>query len=182
MPNGKQRTLSAFRPYYTRHQIIAIQEKENAANEKAKRQFSIAMLLLVVAVASYIIYKMYAEKKRKQAQYIRNLEELEQTQTEVLQLRAHAEEYEELIAKKEELLEEQNAKLQEQRKKSLQDHAASDKHIKTSDIYQVLQNNTSSMQKTSMFVSCSVWDLSPKKLAICLTLPKAGYPKYVQRY
>ena len=124
---------------YTRHQIIAIQEKENAANEKAKRQFSIAMLLLVVAVASYIIYKMYAEKKRKQAQYIRNLEELEQTQTEVLQLRAHAEEYEELIAKKEELLEEQNAKLQEQRKKSLQDHAASDKHIKTSDIYQVLQ-------------------------------------------
>ena len=124
---------------YTRHQKIAIQEKENAANEKTKRQFSIAMLLLVVAVASYIIYKMYAEKKRKQAQYIRNLEELEQTQTEVLQLRAHAEEYEELIAKKEELLEEQNAKLQEQRKKSLQDHAASDKHIKTSDIYQVLQ-------------------------------------------
>ena len=123
---------------YTRHQKIAIQEKENAANEKAKRQFSIGMLLLVVAVASYIIYKMYAEKKRKQAQYIRNLEELEQTQTEVLQLRAHAEEYEELIAKKEELLEEQNAKLQEQRKKSLQDHAASDKHIKTSDIYQVL--------------------------------------------
>lgn len=124
---------------YTRHQKIAIQEKENAANEKAKRQFSIAMLFLVVAVASYIIYRMYAEKKRKQAQYIRNLEELEQTQTEVLQLRAHAEEYEELIAKKEELLEEQNAKLQEQRKKSLQDHAASDKHIKTSDIYQILQ-------------------------------------------
>ncbi len=124
---------------YTRHQKIAIQEKENAANEKAKRQFSIGMLLLVVAVASYIIYKMYAEKKRKQAQYIRNLEELEQTQTEVLQLRAHAEEYEELIAKKEELLEEQNAKLQEQRKESLQDHAASDKHIKASDIYQILQ-------------------------------------------
>lgn len=124
---------------YTRHQKIAIQEKENAANEKAKRQFSIAMLFLVVAVASYIIYRMYAEKKRKQAQYIRNLEELEQTQTEVLQLRAHAEEYEELIAKKEELLEEQNAKLQEQRKESLQDHAASDRHIKASDIYQVLQ-------------------------------------------
>ena len=124
---------------YTRHQKIAIQEKENAANEKAKRQFSIAMLFLVVAVASYIIYRMYAEKKRKQAQYIRNLEELEQTQTEVLQLRVHAEEYEELIAKKEELLKEQNAKLQELRKKSLQDHADTDRHIKASDIYQVLQ-------------------------------------------
>jgi len=124
---------------YTRYQKIAIQEKENAIHEKTKRQFSIAMLLLVAAVASYIIYKMCAEKKRKQAQYIRNLEELEQTQTEVLQLRAHAEEYEELIAKKEELLEEQNAKLQEQRKKSLQDHATTERHIKESDIYKVLQ-------------------------------------------
>ena len=124
---------------YTRHQKIAIQEKENAAKEKAKRQLSFAILLLVVIAASLIIYRMYAEKKRKQAQYIRNLEELEQTQTEVLQLRAHAEEYEELIAKKEKLLEEQNAKLQEQRKKSLQDHAATDKHIKESEIYQVLQ-------------------------------------------
>lgn len=124
---------------YTRHQKIAIQEKENADNEKSKLRFSIAMLFFVVAVASYIIYKMYAEKKRKQAQYTRNLEELEQTQTEVLQLRAHAEEYEELIAKKEELLEEQNAKLQEQRKKSLQDHATTERHIKESDIYKVLQ-------------------------------------------
>ncbi len=124
---------------YTRHQKIAIQEKENAAKEKAKRQLSFAILLLVVIAASLIIYRMYAEKKRKQAQYIRNLEELEQPQTEVLQLRAHAEEYEELIAKKEKLLEEQNAKLQEQRKKSLQDHAATDKHIKESEIYQVLQ-------------------------------------------
>ena len=82
---------------------------------------------------------MYEEKKKKQAQYLQNLEELEQTQTEVLQLRAHAEEYEELIAKKESLLKEQSLKLQEQQKKSLQDHAAKDKHIKESDIYQILQ-------------------------------------------
>lgn len=124
---------------YTRHQKIAMQEKERASKEKAKRQFGIVMLLLFAIVASFIIYKMYVEKKKKQAQYIRNLEELEQTQSEVLQLRAHAEEFEELIAIKEKLLEEQNEKLQEQRKKSLQDHAATDKHIKESDIYQCLQ-------------------------------------------
>ena len=82
---------------------------------------------------------MYEEKKKRQAQYLRNLEELEQTQTEVLQLRVHTEEYEELIAKKEELLEAQSLKLQEQQKKSLQDHAAKDKHIKESAIYQCLQ-------------------------------------------
>ena len=123
---------------YTRHQKIAQQEKEIASAEKSKRQFTIALLLLFVIVASRIIYTMSEEKKKKQAQYLRNLEELEQTQTEVLQLRAHAEEYEELIAKKERLLEEQNLRLQEQRKKSLLDHAATDKLIKESDIYQIL--------------------------------------------
>ena len=124
---------------YTRHQEIAQQEKERASVEKSKRQFTIALLVLIVIVASRIIYSMYEEKKKKQAQYLQNLEELEQTQTEVLQLRAHAEEYEELIAKKESLLEEQSLKLQEQQKKSLQDHAAKDKHIKESAIYQTLQ-------------------------------------------
>ena len=124
---------------YTRHQIIAQQEKERASDEKSKRQFTIALLVLIVIVASRIIYTMYEEKKKRQAQYLQNLEELEQTQTEVLQLRVHAEEYEELIAKKESLLEEQSLKLQEQQKKSLQDHAAKDKHIKESDIYQILQ-------------------------------------------
>lgn len=124
---------------YTRHQKIAQQEKEKASYEKSKRQFTIALLLLIVIVASLIIYTMYAEKKKRQAQYLRNLEELEQTQTEVLQLRAHAEEYEELIAKKEKLLEEQSLRLQEQRKKSLLDHVATEKLIKESDIYQILQ-------------------------------------------
>ena len=124
---------------YTRHQKIAQQEKEKASDEKAKRQFTIALLVLIVIVGSRIIDTMYEEKKKKQAQYLQNLEELEQTQTEVLQLRAHAEEYEELIAKKERLLEEQSLKLQEQQKKSLEDHAAKDKHIKESAIYQILQ-------------------------------------------
>ena len=124
---------------YTRHQKNAQQEKERALAEKSKRQFTIALLLLIVIVASYIIYLMNEEKKKKQAQYLQNLGELEQTQSEVLLLRLHAEEYEELIAEKEKLLEEQSLKLQEQRKKSLQDHAATDRHIKESDIYQILQ-------------------------------------------
>ena len=124
---------------YSRHQKIAQKEKERASDEKSKRHFTFALLLLIVIVASRIIYTMYEEKKKRQAQYLRNLEELEQTQTEVLQLRVHTEEYEELIAKKEELLEAQSLKLQEQQKKSLQDHAAKDKHIKESAIYQCLQ-------------------------------------------
>ena len=64
---------------YTRHQKIAIQEKDKASAEKSKRQFTIALLILIVIVASRIIYSMYEEKKKEQAQYFQNLEELEQT-------------------------------------------------------------------------------------------------------
>ena len=69
---------------------------------------------------------------------MQNLEQLEQTQSEVLKLRLHAEEYEELITIKERTLEEQSLKLQEQRKKSLQNHCAITQHIKDSEIYQIL--------------------------------------------
>ena len=134
---------------YTRHQEIARQETEKAANEKTKRNVSIAILIFVVIVAILIIYKLQREKKKKQLLYIRTLESLEQTQSEVLLLREHAEEYEELIAMKERLLQEQNDKLQDLRMKALQDHAAIDEHIKGSTIYQTLQGRQQGQKLTS---------------------------------
>ena len=134
---------------YTRHQEIARLESEKAANEKTKRNVSIAILIFVVIVAILIIYKLQREKKKKQLLYIRTLESLEQTQSEVLLLREHAEEYEELIAMKERLLQEQNDKLQELRMKALQDHATIDEHIKGSAIYQTLQGRQQGQKLTS---------------------------------
>ena len=131
-----ERMLSMYD--YTRHQNIAIQERERASAEKARRQFSIALLLLVVAVAVFIIYQMYREKKKKQVLYLQNLEQLEQTQSEVLQLREHAEVNDALIAVKEKQIEEQRMRFEELRKDSLKDHAAIDSHIKESNIYQIL--------------------------------------------
>jgi len=127
---------------YTRHQEIARREQERASSEKSKRQLSIAILFGVTLLAIYIIRKMYVDRKRRQVQYIRNLEKLEQTQSELLQLRSHAEEYNELIAIKESLYEEQNIVLQEQRKKKLLDHAEIDKRIIESDICKKILKNT----------------------------------------
>ena len=126
---------------YTRHQEIARREQERASSEKSKRQLSIAILFGVTLLAIYIIRKMYVDRKRRQVQYIRNLEKLEQTQSELLQLRSHAEEYNELIAIKESLYEEQNIVLQEQRKKKLLDHAEIDKRIIESDICKKILKN-----------------------------------------
>ena len=127
---------------YTRHQEIARREQKRASDEKAKRQFSIAILILVTFLAILIIRKMYIDRKRRQVQYIQNLEQLEQTQSELLHLRSHAEEYNELIAIKESLYEEQNIVLQEQRKKNLLDHAEIDKRIIESDICNRILKNT----------------------------------------
>lgn len=123
---------------YTRHQEIARQESEKASIEKRKHQFSLFLLILVVAIATLVIYIMYRGKKKKLSLYIQNLEQLEQLQSEILQLRSHAEEYQELIAMKEKIHEEQSIKIQEQRKKKLQDNAAIDKRIKESSIYNSL--------------------------------------------
>jgi hypothetical protein len=123
---------------YTRHQNIAIQEREKASAEKSKRQLSLAMLLLVVVVANFIINQMYREKTKKQELFLQNLEQLEQTQSEVLQLREHAEVNDALIAIKEKQIEEQRMRFEELRKDSLKDHAAIDSYIKDSDIYQIL--------------------------------------------
>ena len=123
---------------YTRNQEIARKEKENAAKEKRKLYFSTSLFLLVLTIAIYVIYGMREEKKKQRVLYLHNLEQLEQTQSEILQLRAHADEYEELLEEKEKQLAQQRDEMQIHRKKSLLGHSAIEKNIKESDIYQIL--------------------------------------------
>ena len=123
---------------YSRSQELARKEKENAAKEKRKLYFSVSLSLLIIAISAYIIYVMREEKLRQQELYRHNLEQLEQTQSEILQLRIHADEYEELLSEKEKLLEQQSAEMQMHRQKLLMDHSVIEKSIKESDIYQLL--------------------------------------------
>ena len=123
---------------YSRSQELARKEKENAAKEKRKLYFSVSLSLLIIVIGAYIIYVMREEKLRQQELYRHNLEQLEQTQSEILQLRIHADEYEELLAEKEKLLEQQSAEMQMHRQKLLMDHSVIEKSIKESDIYQLL--------------------------------------------
>ncbi len=123
---------------YTRNQEIAQKEKENAAKEKRKLYFCISLFLLIMTIAIYVIYGMREEKEKQRVLYLHNLEQLEQTQSEILQLRAHADEYEDLLEEKEKQLAQQRDEMQIHRKKLLFDHSAIEKNIKESDIYQIL--------------------------------------------
>ena len=123
---------------YSRHQEIAFKESEKAAKEKFRRNVIAMMLFLFLISASIIVYRLKAEKKKEHLQYMYNLEQLEQTQSEVIQLREHADEYEELISEKERILEEQRQEIQEHRKQIILDHATIDMQLQNSIIYQRL--------------------------------------------
>ena len=125
---------------YSRHQAIALNESEKAAKERFRRNVIATMLCLFLISASIIVYRLKAEKKKEHLKYIHNLEQLEQTQSEVIQLREHADEYEELISEKERILEEQRHEIQEHRKQIILDHATIDMQLQNSIIYQRLSS------------------------------------------
>ena len=126
---------------YTRHQAIAHQEQKKA-NQRTIIIWICVATIIFICVITYIVIRRLSHKRYEiEQQYIHNLEQLEQTQSEVLQLRAHADEYEELLAMKEKILNDQSAKLQKQRNKSLQDHSEIDKKLYESPICQKLLAN-----------------------------------------
>lgn len=134
---------------YTRFQETAKKESERASSEKRKKQFIMALSLFILLSAGTIIYKVLADKKKKYVQYLQSLKQLEQIQSEVLLLREHADEYEELIAEKERQFKEQIAEIQEQRRKVLHDHSAIDEYVKSSSIYQQLEEKQYSNKLTT---------------------------------
>ena len=124
---------------YSRHQEIARKEKERAANEEGKKRIAFGMLLIVAFMATFIIYLMYLDRKKKHKRYVHNLEKLERTQFEVMQLREHANEYEELISEKEKDIEYLKSEIEDRQQKNRQGHVATIEQIHNSDIYRELK-------------------------------------------
>ena len=125
---------------YTRHKEIARQESQKAAEEKEKRQIISTLFILALIIAAAIIIKIYQDRKKKQLLYAQSLEQLEQIQSDILQLRLHEEEYTELLAEKENMLEKLRHEIEKQKDKELLNHLTIEKRIKESDIYQLLMN------------------------------------------
>ena len=124
---------------YTRFQEVAKTESEKAALEREKKFFTLTLLVVTILIAGTTIYKLRDEKEKKQFEYIQNLKQLEELQSEVLLLREHADDYEEIITKKERLVIDLNKKIKELRGNVLYDHIATDKAVRESDIFKILQ-------------------------------------------
>ena len=123
---------------YTRHQEIAKKERERAAREKSKWEYSLLLLLLLGFSATLIIYRMNTERKKQKMMYAHSLDIIEQTQSELLLLRSNADHYEELIAEKEQQLEKLLQEIQNYKGSVKRENNVADKHIRESAIYQSL--------------------------------------------
>ena len=126
---------------YSRHQQIARDESEKALRERNKWLLTMLLLLFCVSVGSFIIYNLYKGKKESRMRYFNTLEKLEQTQSEVLQLRDMASDYSELklfVEDKEKEIDHLKSLLNHNRQKTLQNHAIREEKISHSKARQSL--------------------------------------------
>ena len=124
---------------YSRHQELARKESERATQERQKRQTVVVILVLVALLSSITIYELYKRKQAERARYLQSIADLEQAQSDIMQLRQHASDYASLIAQKEKQMEQLKKKMQKYSKLIYFDKADVERHLKASTTYQELE-------------------------------------------
>ena len=124
---------------YSRHQEIANQEREKALQEAYKKRIILGIFVLFVLITAVIIYLMISEKRKQKLRYIQNLASLEKAQSEIMQLREHSNDYQELITEKECEIEHLKSEIENRQQKMRQDHATTTQQIQDSEIYKELK-------------------------------------------
>ena len=124
---------------YSRHQELARKESERATQERQKRQTVVVILVLVALLSAITIYELYKRKQAERARYLQSIADLEQAQSDIMQLRQHASDYASLIAQKEKQMEHLKKKMQKYSKLIYFDKADVERHLKASTTYQELE-------------------------------------------
>ena len=124
---------------YSRHQEIARKEREKATQEANKKRIILGIFVLFALITSITIYLMISEKRKQKLRYIQNLSKLEKAQSEIMQLREHSNEYQELITEKEYEIEHLKSEIEKRQQKARQDHATTTQQIQDSEIYKELK-------------------------------------------
>ena len=103
---------------YTRHQELAHQAEKESARKTTLLRWILFVSLLVLFATFYIAYR-YKQKKQNETRLYKNrIAELEKTQSDILMLRQHEEEYQDAIKEKEQTI----SQLQDQIEKYQQTH------------------------------------------------------------
>ena len=112
---------------YTRHQELAHQAEKESARKTTLLRWILFISLLVLFAAFYIAYR-YKQKKQNETKLYKNrIAELEKTQSDILMLRQHEEEYQDAIHEKEQSINQ----LQDQIEKYQQNHRQKKTELQT---------------------------------------------------
>lgn len=103
---------------YTRHQELAHQAEKESARKTSLLRLILFITLLVLFTAFYIAYRYKQKKQNETRLYKDRIAELEKTQSDILMLRQHEEEYKDAIKEKEQSI----SQLQDQIEKYQQNH------------------------------------------------------------
>ena len=124
---------------YSRHQELARKESEQAAREKEKRQDIMVALILVALLSAMIIYVLYQKRQADREKYLQSIAELEQSQSDIIQLRQHEADYATLIDQKGKQIEQLKKKMKKYSKLIYFDSAEVERHLKASPTYQEME-------------------------------------------
>ena len=124
---------------YTSQQHIAQREKERADSEKQKTRILFCTIVGIILIGIYIAYRLIQHQKAERTAYMAIVDELERTQNDVLQLRSHETELDEMLREKESKMEDLKKELAKFRLpiRSITKDSAEDR-LKESLVYQNL--------------------------------------------
>ena len=124
---------------YSRHQELARKESEQAAREKEKRQDIMVALILVALLSAMMIYVLYQKRQADREKYLQSIAELEQSQSDIIQLRQHEADYATLIGQKGKQIEQLKKKMKKYSKLIYFDSAEVERHLKASPTYHEME-------------------------------------------
>ena len=186
---------------YTRYQNLAY-KAETESNQKTTFIKGISFVfILILLIMLYIVQRYKQKRKYERSIYKRRIDELEKTQMDILILRQHEEDYQDIIEEKERNIEE----LQEQINKYQQNHKQRKNELQTpkenSPLFKKIQKLGASGQKLSLedlqklrqyviehyptcykFISDNQYNLNVMEFNTCILIRLGYAPKVISHF
>ena len=186
---------------YTRYQNLAY-KAETESNQKTTFIKGISFVfILTLLIMLYIVQRYKQKRKYERSIYKRRIDELEKTQMDILILRQHEEDYQDIIEEKERNIEE----LQEQINKYQQNHKQRKNELQTakenSPLFKKIQKLEASGQKLSLedlqklrqyviehyptcykFISDNQYNLNVMEFNTCILIRLGYAPKVISHF
>ena len=194
-----QRTKAMYD--YSRHQELAYQAEKESERKTTLLRWILSIFFLVLFAVFCITYKYKMQKQSETRLYKQRIAELEKTQSDILMLRQHEEEYEDAIKEKEKaisLLREQIEKYQQNHKQKkteleaakeklplfqkIQRHEANGQKLTKEDIQMLRKYVIENYPACYRFISTKDFNLNMMEFNTCILIRLGYTPKVISNF